>query len=84
MNRIVESKSLRLRVVNFLIQPSDSSIQVNFPKKNNPEGERVVRNTWILQGLYNNALLHEAFSARVKEDKMGDLLSDARRPQNYY
>ena len=60
MNRIVESKSLRLRVVNFWIQPSDSSIPVNVPKRNNPEGERGVRNTWIAQGLYNNALFHEA------------------------
>jgi hypothetical protein len=60
MNWIIESKRLRLQVVNFWIQPSESSIRVNVPKRNNPEGERGVRNTWIAQGLYNNALFHEA------------------------
>jgi len=39
VNRTVESKSLRLWVVNFWIQSSDSSIQAGSPKKNISEGE---------------------------------------------
>ena len=50
VNRTVESRSLRLLVVNFWIQPSNWSIQAGFPKKNISEGERGVRNTWIPQG----------------------------------
>jgi len=65
VNQTVESRCLRLQVVNLWIQLSDSSIQAGFLKKNISEGERGVRNTWIPQvrwgGLkFNNAPLYEA------------------------
>ncbi|KAK2161345.1 hypothetical protein LSH36_118g02010 [Paralvinella palmiformis] len=53
MKQITECKSKQLEVVTKskkgLIQPSDSSIQAGFPKKNISEGEKGIRNTWILQ-----------------------------------
>jgi len=54
----VEFRNLRLRVLNFWIQPSDSSIQA----LKISEGERDVWNIWILQGggELNNAPLYEA------------------------
>ena len=76
MNWTVESRSLRLQVIYFWIQPSDSSIQAGFLKKHISESERDVQNTWIPQaegweGGWSLTMLHSMrlFSVWVKEDK---------------
>jgi len=40
---------LEVLIQNVTNQPSDSSVQAGFPEENRSEGERGVRNTWILQ-----------------------------------
>jgi len=70
-------RPLNPEVNDFWIQPSDLSIQADFLEINISEGESDVRKTWIPQGGWLLTNLHSMrpFSARVKQDKIDDLLS---------